>query len=120
MKKYVLFLLLLTIAVFTSGCIFGESTDQITGSDYIPQNNLPAGLTYMGIHDAAVNIGDSSLNANEGFYRTDKGDDAYIQVIENSRPEALLAEYRLQYKDANYNPFEEISFNGHKATRVTD
>jgi hypothetical protein len=29
-----------------------------------------------------------------------------------------MNEYKAEYKDANYNPFTEIVFNGHKATQV--
>ncbi len=111
-------LLVLFATVFISGCIFDKDKANIK-SEFIPQENLPNGYTYMGIHETAVPIGDTSLSAIEGVYRYN-GDDLYIQAIKNDNPEALITKYKLKYKDANYNPFEEVSVNGHKATRVTD
>ncbi len=55
----------------------------------------------------------------EGIYRYKEGY-ADIEGIKNDSPEALINEYKLQYKEANYNPFQEIYFNGHNATLVTD
>ncbi len=74
----------------------------------------------MGTHDTPINFVTPSINATEGVYRTNKGEDAYIQVIENDNPEALVSQYKQQYKDAMYDPFQEIYLNGHKATQVTD
>ncbi len=89
-------------------------------SDYlIPTTNLPAGFTYMGIHETPVEIGSFSINATEGVYRNN-GEDFYILVIKNDDPEALITQYKARYKNARYDPFKEISFNGHKATQVTD
>ncbi len=109
-------LLVLFATVFISGCIFDKESMK---SDFIPQSNLPPGYTYMGIHETAVPVGDTSLNAVEGVYRYN-GDDLYIQAIKNENPSALISRYKLKYKDANYDPFEEVSFNGHKATKVAD
>lgn len=114
-------LLLLIATVFISGCISDKDneTNTTVKPDLIPQTNLPVGFTYMGTHDAIVEIGDSLMNAVEGVYRYKEG---YfrIQVIEDDKPEALIARDKLRYKDANYNPFQDVSFNGHKATQVTD
>ena len=116
-NKFIILLVLLT-TVFISGCIFDKEKETIQ-SDYIPQTNLPSGYIYMAIHEASIDIGNSSLNALEGVYRYN-GDDLYIQTIKNENPDALIAQYKLRYKDANYNPFEEVTINGHKAIRVTD
>ncbi len=121
--KSALTLILLIIAVLISGCIFDkdkEKTNPPAKSDLIPTTNLPDGFTYMGTHDTPINFVTPSINATEGVYRTNKGEDAYIQVIENDNPEALVSQYKQQYKDAMYDPFQEIYLNGHKATQVTD
>lgn len=118
--KKILLLVLLT-SVFISGCIFDKDNGkQINESKFIPQNDLPAGFTYMAIHETSVDIGDSSINAIEGVYRNSRGEDMYIQALENNAPSALVNEYKLRYKDANWDPFEEIFLNGHKATKIKD
>ena len=120
-KKSVFLFVLLAAAVFVSGCTDGN-TKQPLKSDYIPQSSLPSGFTYMGTHDIQLDIGGLPINAVEGVYRN-AGDDIYIQVIENGKPGELLSSYKLQLKQeykSDYNPFEEISFNGHTATKVTD
>jgi len=71
----------------------------------------------MAVHETEVDIGTSSRKANEGVYRSD-GDEVYVQVFNSETPEALKEEYKAQYKDANYDPFTEISINGHNATQV--
>jgi hypothetical protein len=118
-NKFVL--ILLAVAVIISGCVFDKNgaTNPRDKPDLIPQTDLPAGFAYMGVHETPVDIGGSFINATEGIYRNN-GEDFYIQVIENSNPEALITTYKLQYQDAKYNPFKEISLNGHKATQVTD
>lgn len=123
MKKPVILLILFTTAVFISGCIFDEDSGKKSGaSELIPSTGLPEGFTYLGVHESSVDIGGSSINSTEGIYKN-SGDDIYIQVIENDRPEALLAQYKSQiknrYKD-DYNPFEEVSFNGHTATKAIE
>jgi hypothetical protein len=115
--KFVLLLLLFS-TVFISGCIFDKGKGTIN-SDFIPQTNLPSGYTYLGIHETSVGIGNSSLSAVEGVYKYN-GDDLYIQTINNDNPDALIAQYKLKYKDANYNPFENVTVNGHTALKVTD
>jgi hypothetical protein len=42
----------------------------------------------------------------------------YIQIFKTDSPEAIMDEYKATYKDAGYDPFTEIYFNGHKATKV--
>ncbi len=118
-KRIILLLALFVTAVFVSGCISGRDDNPTSVSDYIPQTDLPAGFTYMGTHETAIDISGSLINVTEGVYRYDK-DDIYIQVIEDDNPEALISRYKLRYKDANYDPFQEISFNGHRATQITD
>lgn len=113
-------LLLITTALI-SGCIFDkdDKTTNPPAKELIPQANLPEGFTYMGVHETPVEIGGSSINAIEGVYRN-RGEDVYIQVIKTDDPEALIAQYKLRYKNVRYDPFKEISLNGHKATQVTD
>ncbi len=120
-NKRILLLVLLT-SVLISGCIFDKdgTGKQINESKFIPQKDLPAGFTFMAIHETSVDIGNSSINAIEGVYRNNKGEDMYVQALENNTPSALVNEYKLMYKDANYDPFEEIFVNGHKATKVKD
>lgn len=123
--KFTLLIIFMLSTVFISGCIFNKDTGTAgTNSskkmDLIPQTNLPSGFTYMGTHETEVDIGDSSLKATEGVYRTDKGDDAYIQVIEHDKPDSLVTMYKERYNNVKYNPFLEISFNNHPATQVTD
>lgn len=123
-KKIVWIPLLLITAVIISGCIFnqGKGTNTTVSSDLIPTTNLPQGFTYMGSHEIPVDIGSSSINATEGVYRNN-GDDFYIQVIENDYPQALLTQYKLQKQKefkSGFNPFQEISLNGHNATQITD
>lgn len=119
-NKYVL-LTLLAIAVLISGCANKDNNPPVK-SELIPTTNLPDGLTYMATHPTNVSIGGSLLNATEGVYRNN-GNDFYIQVIENSNPEALLAQYKLDRQKefkSGYNPLTTISINGHDATQVTD
>ncbi|VVB92559.1 Uncharacterised protein [uncultured archaeon] len=111
----------LIITVLISGCIFDkEKVNPNSTSEPIPQTGLPTGFTYMGIHETLVDIGGTSINATEGVYRYNNVDDVYIQVIKNDNPEDLIAKYKSSYKDVKYNPFKEISLNGHKATQVMD
>ncbi|MCZ7398993.1 MAG: hypothetical protein O8C62_04825 [Candidatus Methanoperedens sp.] len=111
----------LIITVLISGCIFDkEKVDQNSTSGHIPQTDLPAGFTYMGIHETPVDIGGTLINATEGVYRYNNVQDVYIQVINNDNPENLIAIYKQRYSKVKYDPFKEISLNGHKATQVTD
>lgn len=124
MKNPVILLVLLITAVFISGCIFdGDNSEKKSAaSELIPTTNLPEGFTYLGIHESSVDIGGSGINSTEGIYKN-SGDDIYIQVVENDKPDALLAQYKSQlkkqYKD-DYNLFEELSFNGHSATKANE
>ncbi len=123
-KIYIILSIFIAASILISGCIIdpdngtkGNETKTIN-SDIIPTINLPSGFTYLAVHDADVDIGNSSKKATEGVYRTDQGEDIYVQVFETEKPEELLDEYKAQYKDAGYDPFTEIFFNGHKATKV--
>ncbi len=122
-NKFVLLSIFLITAVFISGCIDENKTSvKTTGQDFIPIEGLPAGFTYMGTHYVEVEIGGKSINATEGVYRNG-GDDIYIQVIGTGNPGALLEQYKSDFKKKfgdKYNPFEEISLNGHTATKVAD
>ncbi|MFZ3384198.1 MAG: hypothetical protein WA144_09755 [Candidatus Methanoperedens sp.] len=124
LKKIILLMILLSITAFVSGCIDDKTGDnpvnktETIKSEQIPTVNLPTGFTFMAIHEADVDIGTSSRKAIEGVYRTDTGEDVYIQVFKTDSPEAFMKEYKDTYKDTGYNPFTEIYFNGHKATKV--
>lgn len=122
MLKKIAVLLFLAIIVFVSGCTDTtvdpvNNTDQVK-SEQIPTINLPTGFTYMATHETNIEIGNFSKKAIEGVYRTDTGDDIYIQVFKSDSPEAVMEEYKATYKDAGYDPFTEVYFNGHKATKV--
>ncbi|MCZ7382374.1 MAG: hypothetical protein O8C64_12495 [Candidatus Methanoperedens sp.] len=113
----------LIITVLISGCIFDKekvNQNSTLNSGLIPQTGLPAGFTFMAIHETTQDIGGTSINATEGVYRYNNVEDVYIQVIKNDNPETLIAQYKSSYKDAKYDPFTEISLNGHKATQVMD
>lgn len=121
-KKFILFTIFLAATVFISGCIIDKENNgnqsETVKPDIIPTVNLPSGFTFMTIHETNVDVGNFSEKAKEGIYRTDQGEDVYIQVFQSESPEELLNEYKSQYKDAGYDPFTEIYFNGHKATKV--
>ncbi|HEY9206703.1 MAG TPA: hypothetical protein VIO58_12365 [Candidatus Methanoperedens sp.] len=122
--KFVPLIILLVTAVFISGCIFDKNDQNQTGTEsgLIPKTNLPAGFTYLGVHEIPFDIGSSSINATEGVYRY--GDeDIYIQVIKNDNVAALMTQYKSDIKkefNPDYDPFKEVTLNGHKATQVTD
>ncbi len=109
------------IIALISGCIFDkEKVDTNSTSVVIPQTGLPVGFTYMGTHETSVPIGGNSINATEGVYKYNNVDDVYVDLIKNNNPQELINQYKLKYKDANYNPFKEVSFNGHSATQIKD
>lgn len=123
MQKKLWISAVLIITVLISGCIFQKENvnqNSTLNSGLIPQTDLPAGFTYMGIHETPVDIGGTSINATEGVYRYNNVEDVYVQVIKNDNPEDLIAKYKSSYNNVKYNPFMEISLNGHKATLVTD
>ena len=123
MSSKFIFLGVAVFAVIISGYIFskdnGTGANQTIKSELIPTSGLPVGFTYVASHDANIDLGNSSVKATEGIYRYKEG---YfrIHVIKNDRPEALIAQYKLNYQNVRYNPFQDISFNGHSATQVTD
>jgi hypothetical protein len=110
----------LIITVLISGCIFDKGTNDNSTSMVIPQTGLPVGFTYMGTHETPVDIGGTSVNATEGVYKYNNVADVYVDLIRNNNPQELLIQYKSKYKNANYNPFEEVSFNGHSATKIKD
>ncbi|MCX9013435.1 MAG: hypothetical protein OIN89_01320 [Candidatus Methanoperedens sp.] len=119
-NKILLIAVLLVTAVFLSGCIFDK--DNGTGADtgIIPDAKLPDGFTFLGSHDANVEVGNTTLPATEDVYRNSNSEDIYVQVIESDNPGGLITRFKLKYKDANYEPFKDIWFNGHIATQVKD
>lgn len=121
-KKYILLSILLIATTFISGCIFDKNsgTNQTIGPDFIPRTNLPAGFTFMGIHDTTMEIANSTESGFEGVYRYG-GEDIYIQAFKHDNPETLLSQFKADLRTLkNYDPFEEISINGHAATKFTD
>lgn len=126
-NKFILLLISLIAAVFISGCIDVTKTPvQTAGQALIPTTGLPPGFTYMGTNNNAdpMDIGGKLFNYTEGVYRK-SGDDfeIYIQVIGTETPGALLEQYKSDIKKKlgdRYNPFEDISLNGHPATKIAD
>ncbi|MDD5617368.1 MAG: hypothetical protein PHH85_14330 [Candidatus Methanoperedens sp.] len=125
-NKYILLSILIIAAVFSSGCLIDNKNDtkanQSIGPDFIIKTNLPAGFTYMGIHETTIKIANSTVTGFEGIYRNG-GNDIYITAFKNDDPEALLSQYKADLRKnfrKDYNPFEEISINGHAATKLTD
>jgi len=124
LRKIVKSSIFLALIVLFSGCITGNTEKPVneTGNvkyEQIPTTGLPSGITFMDVHEADIQIGDSVRKGIEGIYRSDiDTDEIYIQVFSSETPEVLMDEYKSQYKDANYAPFTEISINGHKATQV--
>lgn len=123
-KKTIMLLTFLAALVFIAGCITDNNTENPDNktntikSEQIPTVNLPTGFTFMAVHETDVEIANILKKAIEGIYRTDTGEDMYIQIFKTDSPEALISEYKSEYKDAGYDPFTEVYFNGHKATRV--
>lgn len=120
-KKFVLVPVLFIITAIFSGCIF-DKNDQLK-SEIIPDENLPAGFTYLGNHPSTLEVAGASIKSLEGVYRYNGIDDAYIQVIETDDPEKILNQYKEKVKKEfkqEYDPFKEISINDHKATQITD
>lgn len=123
-KQIIILSIFIAASILISGCITDKNNGtkgnetKIINSDIIPTINLPSGFTYLAVHDTDIDIGKTSKKATEGVYRTDQGEDIYVQVFETEKPDVLLDEYKAQYKDAGYDPFTPINFNGHKATQV--
>jgi uncharacterized protein YdeI (BOF family) len=123
MSKIIIILsMFLASMVFISGCIDDKNnkdpeTNETIISEQIPTANLPPGFTFMTVDETTENINNFPREAIEGIYRSD-GNDAYVYIFKNETPEVLIEEYKSEYKDANYNPFTEISINGHNATQV--
>lgn len=123
-KKIILLTILIIASLFISGCVFEDTskTNKTIGPDFIPRTNLPTGFTFMGIHETTMDIANSTVSGFEGIYRY-KGEDIYIVAIKHDDPEALFSQYKadlkMQFKP-DFNPFEEISINGHAATKFTD
>jgi len=121
-KKIIILSIFITASILISGCIFdknnGTKGNETINSKIIPTINLPSGFTYMAVHETNIDNRNFSHIAIEGVYRTDQGEDIYVQVFETEKPQELLDEYKAQYKDEGYNPFTDIYFNGHKATKI--
>ena len=123
-KKIIILSIFIAVSILFSGCLTDKNNGtkvnetKTIDSDIIPTINLPSGFTYMGVHDTDIDVGNSSNRATEGIYKIEQGETIYVQVFKTEKPEELLNEFKAQYKDANYDPFTEISFNGHKATKV--
>lgn len=124
LKKTIIISTFLALIVLFSGCINDNTEKPVneTGNakyEQIPTTGLPQGVTFMDAHETDVDIGNSVEKAIEGIYRSDTDtDEIYIQIFNMENPQKLVDEYKSRYKDANYEPFTEISVNGHKATQV--
>jgi len=122
LNKSILLPILFACAVLISGCIEDGQKQVSTPESVILKTNLPPGFTYEGVHEIPMEIGGTLMNATEGIYRYGEND-IYIQIIENDSPAALLARYKKDLREKfknDYDPFEDVSFNGHKATKYTD
>jgi len=125
-KKFILLTILIIASVFLSGCVFEQTSkaNETIGPDFIPRTNLPTGYSFMGIHETTIDIANSTLSGFEGIYRY-KGEDIYIHAFKHDDPEALFSQYKAdliikgKFKP-DFNPFEDISINGHAATKFTD
>ncbi|GFO97940.1 uncharacterized protein ig2599ANME_2151 [groundwater metagenome] len=124
-NKYILLSILIIASIFLSGCVFennNNKANQTIGPDFIPITNLPPGFTFMGIHETTMDIANSTVSGFEGVYRYG-GEDIYIVAIKHENPETLLSQYKADLRKefkADYDPFEEISINGHAATKLND
>lgn len=124
-KKLILLAITIFVVttIFISGCITNKENsgnkNETIKSDIIPSTNLPSGITFLASHETNIEIGNSSKPAIEGIYKTDQNEDVYVQVYESTSPVELLNEYKSQYNNMSYNPFAEVTFNGHNATEVT-
>ena len=85
--------MLLAVAAFVSGCIddkTGNNTVNKTDTikyEQIPTVNLPSGITFIGVTETYVQIGNSSRKAIEGIYKTDiDDDDLSIDVFNTETP----------------------------------
>lgn len=120
MSKKIILLILLTSAIFISGCLDKDTTtSQTLNSEFIPRENLPEGFSFLAIHDALIEIGDSKEPAIEGIYRYN-GEDIYIQVIKSNDTASLVQRSKEKFKDVKYDPFQEVIINSHKATQIKD
>lgn len=123
-KKIILLTILIVASLFISGCVFEDTskTNKTIAPDFIPKTNLPTGFTFMAIHNTTMVIDNSTETGVEGIYRYG-GKDIYIIAIKSDNPETLLSKYKADIRlrlGPKYNPFEEISINGHAATKLID
>lgn len=124
-KKYILLSIILIAPILLSGCIFenDNNANQTVTPDFILQKDLPAGFTFLGINNEfKMNIANSTYKGVEGVYRNG-GEDIYIQTIKNDNADVLLSKYKEELRQkfkSDYNPFEEITINGHPATKFKD
>ena len=123
-KKHILLTMLIIASVFLSGCVFEKTSkaNETIGTDFIPRTNLPTGYTFMGIHDTQTEIANTTVSMLEGVYRYG-GEDIYIQAFKHDNPETLLSQFKADQMKRfreDYDPFEDISINGHAATKFAD
>jgi hypothetical protein len=127
-NKYILLSILIIGSVFSSGCLFennnnsNNKANQSIGPDFIIKTNLPPGFTFEAIHDINAKIGNSYINGSEGVYKYG-GKYIYIQAFKSDDADALFSQYKEDLREdfrKDYNPFEEISINGHAATKFND
>lgn len=127
--KTAMFLLMISLLILAPGCLNDREVENTnttkppisvaTMDDLIPTDNLPIGITYIASHP----ITELGVNATEGVYKNSEGIDFYVRVIKtesNKAAEELIKEYKAQYKNYPYDPFEEVTLNNHTATQVRD
>ncbi|HHI30756.1 hypothetical protein B6V01_003000 [Methanosarcinales archaeon ex4572_44] len=129
--KIAMFLLIISLSILVPGCVDEREVETnnttkppisvATMDDLIPTDNLPIGITYLGTHE--ITIDSPEANATEAVYKNSEGIDFYVRVIKresNKAAEELIDEYKSQYKNYPYDPFEEVALNNHTATQVRD
>lgn len=131
--KSLLMIFILILSVFALGCI--ENTDSVnkngvtgkppiskaTMDDLIPVKNLPIGLTYLGVHEAS--LGNLGVTATEAIYKNSDGEDFYVRVVKTENTDAakqLIEDYKSEYSNYRYEPFEEVVLNNHSATQIKE
>ncbi len=127
--KTILILLILFSSVFAIGCVDDEAgdvhnvkmpIDTASIDDLIPTENLPIGITYLGVHEVTIENATESI---EAVYKNSNKDDFYVRVAKTGSKDAakkLIEDHKSQYSSYRYNPFEEVMLSNHSATQIKD
>jgi hypothetical protein len=129
--KSLLTFLVLFLTVVALGCVDQTSSgngkavkppiSEATIEDMIPVENLPVGITYLGTHEET--LGNLGVTATEAVYKNSDKDDFYVRVIaaeSKDAAEQLVSDYKSQYRNLRYDPFEEVVLNNHSATQIKE